>query len=406
MISLQEIKPRQIRALLLLLVLAPLIPTGLLLRFMFETIQQERAVARETLTTAWQDSLSIATRALRTSLKTEVEAAPDQRAAAGIIAAALRRSFDQDVRVRILAGKTFLAGETTIAGSPVAESSISDMLPGTRVELYILERSLIQQATQEQIENYTRIAVFTISANMLIAFLAGWAFLRQIRTQELKTSSLATLAHELRTPVASMRLLLDTIREGRCPDQTEYLELMARENTRLSRLVDQFLTHARLELGTDALPLAPVAPSAVVAAAEENFAAHRHPSPLQYQSTLENNLPDILGNIASLTCLLENLLDNAWKYTGTDKHISLHVSRQAGGVEFAIRDNGIGIPPEERTAIFDRFHQIDHRLARAEEGCGLGLSIVKRIIETHHGRIHVESQLGKGSTFTVWLPAA
>ncbi len=253
MISLQEIKPRQIRALLLLLVLAPLIPTGLLLRFMFETVQQEREAARDTITSAWQDSLSIATRALSVTLKPEIMSPTlVSRPAAEIIAAALRRSFDHEVRIRVLAkDRTVLAGASHVTGRPVASTDISSLLPGATVELFTADRSLIQQAVKDQIDSYTRTAVFTLSANMLIAFVAGWAFLRQIRTQEIQTSSLATLAHELRTPVASMRLLLDTIREGRCPDQSEYLELIARENTRLSRLVDQFLTHARLELGKD-----------------------------------------------------------------------------------------------------------------------------------------------------------
>jgi two-component system phosphate regulon sensor histidine kinase PhoR len=274
------------------------------------------------------------------------------------------------------------------------------------VELYVPERSLAQEATREQIDNYTRIAVFTISVNMIVGCLAGWAFLRQIRTQELKSSSLATLAHELRTPVASMRLLLDTIREGRCPDQAEYLELIAKENTRLSHLVDQFLTHSRLELGTDALVLTPIAPASIVTASEENLAGRMQSPNIDYRSSLEEDLPNVLGDLPSLTCLLDNLLDNAWKYTGPNKVISLRVSREKDGVAFAVQDNGIGIAPAEQESIFDRFHQIDNRLSRTAEGCGLGLSIVKRIVEMHHGRIRVDSQLARGSCFTVWLPAA
>ncbi|MEO7933769.1 MAG: HAMP domain-containing sensor histidine kinase [Chthoniobacterales bacterium] len=405
MISLQEIKPRQIRALLLLLVLAPLIPTGLLLRFMFETVQQEREAARDMIASAWQDSLSIATRTLSVTLKNEIAAAPSH--SAEIIAAALRRSFDHEVRIRVLAkDRTLLAGAAKVTGSPVASTNISTLLPDATVELYTADRSLIQQAVRDQIDSYTRTAIFTISANILIALLAGWAFLRQIKTQELKTSSLATLAHELRTPVASMRLLLDTIREGRCPDQAEYLELLARENTRLSRLVDQFLTHSRLELGNDGLAASSIAAADMVSAAEENLGQRRHAEGTSYRSELEPNLPNIPGDAAALVCMLDNLLDNAWKYTGPNKEIALLVGCKNGGVTFSIRDNGIGIAPAERAAIFNRFHQIDNRLARSAEGCGLGLSIVKRIVELHRGRITVESQPGKGSTFTVWLPTA
>ena len=405
MLSLQEIKPRQIRALLLLLVLAPMIPTGLLLRFMFETVQQEREVARDTIYTAWQDSLSLAIRVLSVSLKTEIDNTPDRRRAAEIIASALLHSFDHEVSLRLLeTNNTQLAGTRVTTGKPVASANLTKLLPGTRVELFLADRSLVQAAVKEQIDNYTRTAVITITANMLIAFVAGWAFLRQLKNQELKSSTLATLAHELRTPVASMRLLLDTIREGRCPDEAEYLELISRENIRLSRLIDQFLTHSRLELGTDAFTSATISPADVVAQAEENLRSRLSSPGTNYHSELSPNLPNIPGDFASLTCMLDNLLDNAWKYSGPNKDITLQVTNKNDGLEIAVRDNGLGIALADQATIFDRFHQLDNRLSRSAEGCGLGLSIVKRIVETHRGRICVESHPGKGSTFTVWLP--
>ena len=403
MISFQEITPRQIRALLLLLVLAPLIPTGLLVRLMFETVQEERAAARETIASAWQDTLSMAVRGLENSLGNDPASKPSPEK----VWTALKKSFEHEVEVRLV-GKDgrVLAGSREVMGTPAASAELPSLLPGAQVELYLDERQFVHDAVREQIASYTRTAIFTLAATSLIAGLAGWAFLRQIKTQELKTSSLATLAHELRTPVASMRLLLDTIHEGRCPDQPEYLELISRENNRLSRLVDQFLTHARLERGTDVSPLVPIDPADVVGLAKENLGARLHLPEVNFRCELASNLPKISGDLSSLVCLVENLLDNAWKYTGPNKEITLQVNSKMSGVEFAIRDNGIGIEPAEREAIFDQFHQVDHRLSRVAEGCGLGLSIVRRIVEMHRGRIRIESELSKGSTFYVWLPAA
>ena len=106
-----------------------------------------------------------------------------------------------------------------------------------------------------------------------------------------------------------------------------------------------------------------------------------------------------------MTVLL-NLLDNACKYTPGEKRIALRATCKNGYVVFAVEDNGIGIAPRERKKIFRRFYQVDRRLVRESGGCGLGLSIVDFIVRAHGGTVEVESQPGKGSTFSVILPAA
>lgn len=407
MISLQEIKPRQIRALLLLLVLAPLIPTGLLLRFMFDTVAQEREAAREIISDAYQDTLAIALRSIADDLKKGKNFSSAHQSTEQTIAVALSRYFEPEVRVRIVNADHFvIAGADSVSGSPIVTAPVGELLPGSMVRLFLNDRSFVRDAVQEQIDAYSVTAVVVIVANMAIAGVAGWAFLRQIRNQELKSSTLATVAHELRTPVASMRLLLDTMREGRCPDQDEYLALISQENQRLAHLVDQFLTHSRLEQGTHGFAAKAVAPSVIANAAEENLRHRLQAENCRYLREMEPDLPDVFADRDSLICALTNLLDNALKYTGPEKVISLHVGPRDQGVEFAIRDNGIGIPTAEQKAIFSRFHQVDNRLARSGEGCGLGLSIVQRIIEIHRGRLSVESTPGAGSCFTFWIPAA
>jgi signal transduction histidine kinase len=102
--------------------------------------------------------------------------------------------------------------------------------------------------------------------------------------------------------------------------------------------------------------------------------------------------------------VLVNLLDNAYKYTNTNKEIRLNVYEQNGFVCLAVTDNGIGLGARAQKKIFNRFYQVDSRLSRRAEGCGLGLSIVKFIVDAHKGNIEVESQSGRGSTFTVKLP--
>jgi two-component system sensor histidine kinase SenX3 len=119
---------------------------------------------------------------------------------------------------------------------------------------------------------------------------------------------------------------------------------------------------------------------------------------------IEENLPDVLADEDAMVTALVNLLDNACKYSYDDKDIGLRVHAEEGLVYFSVRDNGTGLSRRAARKIFDRFYQVDRSLTRGTEGCGLGLSIVKFIVDAHKGSISVDSKPGKGSTFTVKLP--
>ena len=104
--------------------------------------------------------------------------------------------------------------------------------------------------------------------------------------------------------------------------------------------------------------------------------------------------------------VLVNLLDNAVKYTGDEKRIDLRARDASGRVFISLQDNGIGLSKSERKNVFRRFYQVDQKLSRSRGGCGLGLALVQHIVEAHGGRVDVNSQLGRGTTFTVSVPIA
>jgi signal transduction histidine kinase len=126
----------------------------------------------------------------------------------------------------------------------------------------------------------------------------------------------------------------------------------------------------------------------------------------RFEAHLAPNLPEIVGDADALVTALLNLLDNAWKYSGDDKRIVLRAAAQNGSVQFAVEDHGIGLAPRESARVFERFYQADQRLARTAGGCGLGLTIVQSIVAAHRGTVEVASEAGRGSTFTIKLPAA
>jgi len=243
----------------------------------------------------------------------------------------------------------------------------------------------------------------------VLALAVGGTISRQMRLARLKNDLIATVSHELKTPLASMRVLVDTLLEGRCKDERqmrEYLQLIARENERLSRLIDNFLTFSRMERQHRAFEFAPVELAEVVSAAagavQDRFAAEG----CRLNVEVAPDLPTIRGDRDALVTVLLNLLDNACKYTQDEKRVEVRAYAEADAVCLAVSDNGIGLSRRAAKKVFDRFYQVDQSLSRSAGGCGLGLSIVKFVVDAHAGRISVDSQPGRGSTFTVKLPVA
>ena len=126
----------------------------------------------------------------------------------------------------------------------------------------------------------------------------------------------------------------------------------------------------------------------------------------EFRTEVAPDLPAVMADPDAMVTALVNLLDNAYKYSGEEKQITLSASAENGSVFFAVKDNGIGLSPRDTKRIFKRFFQVDQRLSRSGGGCGLGLSIVKFIVTAHHGSVRVESQPGRGSTFVISLPGA
>ncbi|NIP27920.1 MAG: GHKL domain-containing protein [Phycisphaerae bacterium] len=238
--------------------------------------------------------------------------------------------------------------------------------------------------------------------------IAGQAVGRQIKLNRLKNDFIATVSHELKTPLASMRVLADTLLEGNYKDQkqaTEYLQLICKENKRLSGLIDNFLTFSRMERNKHAFEMAKTSPALIANAAAEAVKTKFSKGQCEFDVNISEDLTDVSADHDAMVTVLVNLLDNAYKYSHDDKHIDFRVFNEDGLICFSVSDNGIGLSPRAIKKIFKRFYQVDRSLSRRSEGCGLGLSIAKFIVDAHNGSITVDSKPGTGSTFTVKLPA-
>jgi signal transduction histidine kinase len=400
-----EIRPSQLRALLWLLVVVPLIPTGLMLRFMFDTVRAERESTFERLSAVYQRTLDNATPGFVRHIATL-----NQPITARDTHSYFRSLLDQDVVMRVVeqTGKP-LTGAIVPATPPVAQLNLSKLNVPFTVQVFLLNEDTLAAGQREQFRSYMMIVVIAVIMILAIAFLAALTVSRQIELRELRTTAVATVAHELRTPLASMRMLVDTLREGRVrgDDQTrEYLELIAKENDRLSRLAEDFLTFSRLERGKQQLKLEPVAPRVIVEQAIAGLRPRLEAPGCMFTYDVPGDLPPVRADRDALASIISNLLDNALKYTGDTKQIALWVRPARDAVVFAITDNGIGIDRSQLRRIFKPFQQVDDRLSRQGEGAGLGLAIVLKLVALHRGKLHVDSSVGSGTTFSVRIPVA
>lgn len=284
--------------------------------------------------------------------------------------------------------------------------AIGPFLPGWEVTFAASLGTADAQLTRSRRNAYLAVAVAAIGIIAAAVLLLGGAARRQARLASMKTDLVSAVSHELKTPLASMRLLVDALLEDDEIDPAktrDYLRLMAVENARLTRLIENFLTFSRLERNRQRFEFAPADPGAIVRQALSALPEERRAS---HATAVEiaPDLPSIVADADAMVTVLLNLLDNAFKYSPAGEPVRVRVFREGEHVVFAVDDRGIGIPLREQKRIFRRFYRVDQRLARETAGSGLGLSIVDAIVRAHRGRVRVESRPAAGSTFSVYLP--
>jgi two-component system, OmpR family, phosphate regulon sensor histidine kinase PhoR len=232
---------------------------------------------------------------------------------------------------------------------------------------------------------------------------------REAYVSRLQTDFVNKVSHDLRTPLTSIRMFVETLQLGRLEDparQKEALDIISSETERLSALITRLLEWARMESGKRSFDFRRQQVGPIVDDALRAVEPQRIQTGAQVIRTLVPGLPQVYVDRDALADVLVDLLQNAFKYTGPEKRISV-LARSAGpSVEIVVEDNGPGIPGADQKRIFDKFYRGKDPLERTIEGSGLGLSMVKHILKAHGGKVSVKSELGKGAAFTVLLPAS
>lgn len=238
------------------------------------------------------------------------------------------------------------------------------------------------------------------------------AFLRQLALNEEKTNFVSAVSHELRSPLASLRLLSEALAEGRAEDpakRREYAAFLVQETRRLGTLVENVLDFSRIEQGRKVYVPEPIDLPRLVQETVRILGpvAEEREVVLRVDVAAGAEGIEVSADAAALQQALLNLVDNALKHAPAGSAVEVHLERGPDPrlpIRMSVRDSGPGIPVEDHQRIFERFYRRGSELRRETEGVGLGLAIVRHVVEGHGGRVWVESEPGRGAVFFVELP--
>jgi len=227
------------------------------------------------------------------------------------------------------------------------------------------------------------------------------------RTEAMRRQLIGDVAHELRTPLSTIKGSLEGLMDGMLePDEANLLQLH-REAERLQRLVADLQELSRVEAGAFKLKLQPASVSHLIASAAERLGRQFEDKGVSLEIDLPPELPAVLADEDRIGQVVLNLLGNALQYTPAGRAVRISARGAAAEVQIEIQDEGIGIPAEHLQHIFTRFYRVDPSRSRAGGGSGIGLTITRHLVEGHGGRIWAQSSgAGKGSSFTFSLPIA
>ena len=281
----------------------------------------------------------------------------------------------------------------------------------THREIWRLQAGFGNQSVEAIVAASTRpqkalLAILALTLGCGVFFVAR-AAAREVRVAELKSNFVSSVSHDLKTPLALIQLFAETLELGRVKSTeraAEYYRIINSEARKLTRLIDNILDFSKMEAGlrpyrVGRQDLAEIT-RRVVAALQSQFTQNQFEVRFEEQGPV----PEVLVDGDAVTQAIENLLTNAMKYSGASRDIAVRVGVEGRFACVSVADRGIGIPRRHQRRIFRKFYRIETDAVTGPQGCGLGLAIVDHTMRGHGGHVRVESEPGRGSTFTLCFP--
>ena len=313
-------------------------------------------------------------------------------------------------------GVVLIDAEGNVAYANPSAARILDRIPRSVRELSpAMLRTLSEEVRSDGLprerEIETGVPARTLSASAIPLEALGDVMLvvrdvtAERRVESMRRDFVADASHELKTPAAAIRAAAETVEravEEDPPAAIRFAAQLRRDAVRLSRIVSDLLDLSRLE--TEHPELEPVRLDRVVAEELKRVRVQATDSGVALR--WEGSPVTVPGSVKDLALLARNLLENAVRYTPRGGRVSVEVDGENGHATLSVQDTGMGIPSRDLPRIFERFYRVDRARSRETGGTGLGLSIARHVVERHGGQISAETELGRGSTFTVTLPTA
>jgi signal transduction histidine kinase len=298
------------------------------------------------------------------------------------------------------------AAAVALVGDGVAGEPLGSAFPGARLS-YTPAVTRSGALVRRQVWFYGAALAMMLAVTGVGAFLLWRDVRREMRLAAMRGQFVASVSHELKTPLTSIRMFAETLRMGRGMDpltRDEYLDTIVNESERLTRLLNNVLDFSRIEQERKTYRLEPANLADVIRTAARAIEYPLAQERFELRLDLDDTLPAILADTDAMQQALLNLLTNAMKYSGSSRRIEVSLSRRGAQAVVAVTDYGLGIPAHDQPRLFERFYRAQTPENRQIPGTGLGLTIVQHIVTAHGGTIAVESAPGAGSTFRIALP--
>jgi len=309
--------------------------------------------------------------------------------------------------VKGMDGKTILKSEKPPSGSITVRTNFEGSFPPWFMEFYQQDPHLFETFINSRQGIY--FYMFFLIAGILIFGLIFTirAVNHELELAKMKSDFVSTVSHEFKSPLTSIRQLAEMLKAGRVPSderRQRYYDVLVEQSERLSLLIDNILDFTKIEGDRKKFDFEMADIGTLLQEIVSTIQDRVRHKGFVIQVEIVKPLPSIKVDRAAITQAINNLIDNAIKYSGEAKKVFVRAFTENQYLIIAVKDFGVGIKKDEIDKVFERFYRGGDELTRTVKGSGLGLTLVKQIVESHHGNVHVESEPGRGSTFSIRLP--